>query len=299
MRGMSEATTTSCPQCQRLQAQVQQLRAQLDQQHASLESLQATITRLQEQLTSARKDSSTSSKPPSSDIVKPSRSHAGPNASPRQRGGQPGHPKHERTLFPTEQVSFFAEHPLQGCPCCGGRLRANGGLARIVQQVDVERPPLRVEQHTCPEYWCAHCERAFTAPLPAHIDKGGLVGPRLTALVAYLKGVCHASYSTVRKFLRDVVGLTLARGQLAKLIAKVSTALGGAYQELLENLPGQAILNVDETSHKDQGERLWTWCFRADLYTVFKIDPTRSADVLIKVLGEEFDGVLGCDCFSA
>src|SRR5262249_32567273 len=60
-----------------------------------------------------------------------------------------------------------------------------------------------------------------------------------------------------------------------------------------------AILNIDETSHNDQGERLWTWCFRADLYTVFKIDPTRSADVLIEVLGAEFDGVLGCDCFSA
>jgi len=296
---MSEATATSCPGCRGLQMQVEQLRGQLEQQHAQLEALQATIARLQEQLASARKDSSTSSKPPSSDIVKPPRPHAGADVNPRQQGGQPGHLKHERALFPAEQVSFYAEHPLQDCPCCGGCLRLNGGLARIVQQVDVERPPLRVEQHTCPEYWCAHCKRAFTAPLPAHIDKGGLVGPRLTALIAYLKGVCHASYSTIRKFLRDVMGLTIARGQLAKVIAKVSAALEGAYQELLENLPGQAILNVDETSHNDQGERLCTWCFRADLYTVFKIDPTRSADVLIKVLGEEFDGVLGCDCFSA
>src|SRR5271156_2886220 len=44
---------------------------------------------------------------------------------------------------------------------------------------------------------------------------------------------------------------------------------------------------------------LWTWCFRAGLYTLFKIDPTRSTDVLIKVLGTEFDGVLGCDYFSS
>src|SRR5947209_17122366 len=34
-------------------------------------------------------------------------------------------------------------------------------------------------------------------------------------------------------------------------------------------------------------------------YTLFKIDPTRSGDVLIEVLGAEFDGVLGCDYFSA
>ena len=35
---------------------------------------------------------------------------------------------------------------------------------------------------------------------------------------------------------------------------------------------------------------MWTWCFPAGLYTLFKIDPTRSADVLIEVLGGEFDG---------
>ncbi len=33
--------------------------------------------------------------------------------------------------------------------------------------------------------------------------------------------------------------------------------------------------------------------------SAFKIDPNRSADVLIKVLGAEFDGVLGCDYFSS
>jgi transposase len=282
-----------------LKAQVEQLSAQLEQQRAQLEALQATIARLQEQLASARKNSSTSSKPPSSDIVKPPRTSAGPDADPRQQGGQPGHPKHQRALFPAEQVSFFTEHSLQACPGCGGRLRLNGGLARIVQQVDIQQPPLRVEQHTCPEYWCPRCEKAYQAALPAHVEAGGLLGPRLTTLVAYLKGVCHASYSTIRKFLRDVVGLIISRGQLAKVIAKVSAALGEPYQELLEALPTETNLNVDETGHKDNGERMWTWCFRASLYTVFKIDPLRSADVLIGVLGEEFDGVLGCDCFSA
>jgi transposase len=156
-----------------------------------------------------------------------------------------------------------------------------------------------VEQHTCPEYWCVHCEKSYTAALPEYLAIGGLVGPRLTTLIAYLKGFCPASFSTVRKFLRDVVGVALSRGQLAKISAKVSDALDGPYQELLEALPEQARLNVEETGHKDNGERMWTWCFRASLYTLFKIDPTRSGDVLIKVLGEEFEGVLGCDCFSA
>src|ERR1041384_7424526 len=292
MRSMAEAACTPCPGCQRLQGQ-------LDAQRLQLETIQATVARLEEQLATARKNSSTSSKPPSSDIVKPPAPPPPAGQDKRQPGGQPGHPKHERALFADDQVTAFFDHRLHACPCCGGQLRLNGGLARVVQQVNLAEPSLTVEQHTCPEYWCRHCARAFTAPLPAHIDKGGLVGPRLTALIAYLKGACHASYSTIRKFLRDVVQVTISRGQLKKVIDKVSTALAGPYAELLEALPLEAFLNVDETGHKNNKQRMWTWCFRAELYTLFKIDPHRSADVLIEVLGQEFDGVLGCDCFSA
>jgi transposase len=42
-----------------------------------------------------------------------------------------------------------------------------------------------------------------------------------------------------------------------------------------------------------------TWCFRAELYTLYHIDAHRSADVLMDILGKEFQGVLGCDYFSA
>src|SRR3984957_5830432 len=289
---MAEAATHTCAGCQRLQSQLEQQRAELDQ-------LQATVARLEEQLAAARKDSATSSKPPSSDIVKPPTPPPPPGQDKRKRGGQPGHPKHERALFPHEQIDHFFEHPLQGCPCCGGQLRLNGGFALIVQQVDVEPAKLTIEQHTCPEYWCVHCEKSSKAALPEHIAVGGLVGPRLTTLIAYLKGFCHASFSTVRKFLRDVVGVTISRGQLRKVIGKVCSALDDPYQELLRSLPFADVLNVDETGHKDNGKRMWTWCFRASLYTLFKIDPHRSGDVLIEVLGKEFDGVLGCDCFSA
>ena len=156
-----------------------------------------------------------------------------------------------------------------------------------------------IHEHRSHPGWCPCCRKECYAPLPISIERGGLAGPRLTTVVAYLKGACHASYSTIRKFVRDVLGVTISRGQLCKIIGKVSRALEQPYEELLGDLPGQPALNVDETGHKHGGLRYWTWCFRAGLYTLFKIDPTRSADVLINVLGAEFDGVLGCDYFSA
>src|SRR2546421_897428 len=171
---MGAELATPCPGCQRLQEEVQ--------------SLGAAVAQLQEQLAAARKDSSTSSKPPSSDIVKPPKPSAGPGAAPRRRGGQPGHAKHERAPFLPEQVTLFAEHPLHACPCCGGPLRRNGGLARVVQQVDFQQPPLTIEQHTSPEYWCEHCARPFKAALPAAIEAGGPPRPPPAPLVADPQG---------------------------------------------------------------------------------------------------------------
>ena len=96
-----------------------------------------------------------------------------------------------------------------------------------------------------------------------------------------------------------MLAIRISRGQLAKVVRKVSAAIAPAYDGLRAALPREPVLNVDETGHKDSGKRLWTWCFRAELYTLFKIDPSRGSDVLIDVLGAEFNGVLGCDYFSA
>jgi hypothetical protein len=71
--------------------------------------LLARIAQLEAQLAAAKKDSSTSSKPPSSDIVKPPRPDAKTRAGRkryRRPGGRKKHPRHERPLFPPEQVDM-------------------------------------------------------------------------------------------------------------------------------------------------------------------------------------------------
>jgi transposase len=80
---------------------------------------------------------------------------------------------------------------------------------------------------------------------------------------------------------------------------KVGNALAAPYEELLNYLPLEKTLNIDETGHKNNGDKFWTWVFKAELYVLFKIDKSRGSQVLIEVLGKEFEGVIGCDYFSA
>ena len=261
-------------------ARLEEENARLRQENAPLHDENA---RLKQELAAARKDSSMSSKPPSSDIVKPKKPLAR-DGKERKKGGQPGHEQHLRSPLLPEAVDHFERHTLDCCPDCGGRLVASRREPEVPQQVELTETPTVVTERQGLAYWCPHCRKVHSAPIPEPVVRAGLFGPRLTALVAFMKGVCHASFSTIRKFLRDVVEVKVSRGYLAKLIGKVSEALAGAYAELFALLPGEAVLNIDETGHKENGQKFWTWCFRAQMYTLFRIDKSRGSKVLVEVL---------------
>jgi transposase len=266
---------------------------------ARVAELEARLAELEARLAAAGKNSSNSSKPPSSDITKPPKTQPAENAGKRKRGGQPGHPRHERAAFQPEQINDTQVYSLGCCPDCGGSVQESEAKPNIIHQVELVEKPILITEHRAAAFWCPQCQKVHHAPLPDEVTKAGLIGPRLTAFVGYLKGPCHTSFTAISQLLRDVVGIAISRGHLAKLVQKLSASLEPCYEELLAALPDERRLNVDETSHKDLGKRLWTWCFRAPLYTLFRIAPSRGSEVLIDVLGREFNGLLGCDYFSA
>src|SRR6202051_734628 len=165
---MGAGTTHSCSNCQRLQAQLDALQAQFESQQAQLKSLEVAFAQLQAQLAAARKDSSTSSKPPSSDIVKPPKPPLPEGQDKRRIGGQPGHPKHERALFPPEQVNGGShDYVLDLCPSCGHGLQPTTAAApRVVQQIEIPEVPLSIEEHCSHPGWCPHCQKMRYAPFP-------------------------------------------------------------------------------------------------------------------------------------
>jgi transposase len=281
------------------QAVVTQL-CELDEQ---LKASQQQVEALQRQVAQLSKDSSNSSKRPSSDdITKPkgtgkSRGTEGTNG---KIGGQPGHDRHTRPPYPPEAIDQVHEYESTCCPHCHSPdiMFIEDQPPRVIQQAEIQEVVVH-EEHLAYAYWCEHCGQIHYAEFPPEVLREGLFKVRLTTRVAYLKNVCHASFSILRKFLRDVLGEPVSRGYLAKIIQKVSHALERPYEELLERIPLESILNVDETGHKDNGDRFWTWVFKAELYVLFRIDKSRGSEVLIEVLGKEFEGTLGCDYFSA
>lgn len=277
------------------QAEVDRLLKQAIEQ--AVVPLYDKILELEAKIARLTRDSRTSSKPPSSDVVKPKPKGRGKKRKP---GGQKGHPKNERDLFPPDQVDEAYEYELSDTT--GLRPLTGGDGWRIVQQIELIEKPYRIVEHRARRYVKGSTGRIITATLPDDVRHGGLLGPKLTGLIAYLKGPCHLSYRSIELYFDEVMSLTLSVGVLAKVIAKTTEALAEPYEELLAVLPRQPVLGVDETGHRHCGQRCWTWCLHAPGprgVTCFVIDTSRGSNVVKELIGEDYAGVIVCDYFSA
>ena len=264
---------------------------------AAVVPLLARIAELEQQIARLKKNSSNSSKPPSSDIVKPPKITICAKKSKRRKGAQPGHPRHERTPFTEEEIDRQVTYEREDLDPKEWEALDEWD---VVQQIELKESPVEIIEYRARHYRHRRTEQVVCAPLPEAIKAAGLVGPRLSAYIAFLKGACHMSYTTIQTLLADVFGVHLSTGQLTKITTrKVSAALAEPYEQLRTALPDEPQLGIDETGHKDDGNRQWTWCFRARSFVLFLIASSRGSEVLERVLGIAYDGVINCDYFSA
>jgi len=275
--------------------------AELEKQVAELlernAQLAAQLVQLTEQVARLSKNSSNSSKPPSSDIVKPPKpDHP---KGPRRQGGQPGHPGANRPPFGPDQVDRVEELHPTACPHGHDGTLEPVGEPKTQQVAELREDPVEITEYHLHGYRCSVCGRTVWPELPPGVVEGQLFGPRLQALIGYMKGSLHASYTGLEEFCREVLGIDVSRSHLCNSIARVNDALAGPYEELAEHIPTEPVLNIDESGWKDKGLRYWIWVFCSSAVSFFCIAKSRGAKVLEEVLGKTYDGTIVSDFFGA
>ena len=281
---------------------LQDIVAELLQRVAFLERENAELREknqeLEAKLAAAQKNSRNSSKPPSSDMTKPKAPK--PGGKKRKIGAQPGHQASFRAPLSDNEIDERKSYEPESMICgCGGHLMAEPQSDRIRQQIDLPERPLWTIEYRAKAYRCGNCGRHHFGQIPPQELATGFIGPNLAAVLAFLKIKAHTSYTALCLFIEEVWGCRVSRGEIAKTIIKISQTLQAPYEEALAALPEEAVLNIDETGHKENGCRMWTWIFKAHRFAVFHISRRRSSEVLKTVLSLDFKGLLSCDYFSA
>lgn len=253
--------------------------------------LERRVAELEAQLNKTPRNSSL---PPSSEHP-----HAKP-APPRREttgkrpGGQPGHPKHERALIPSDQCQSVVIIKPENCRRCGEPLAGcdREPLRHQVWEIPEIKP--LVTEYQLHRLTCPGCSTSTCGQLPPGVPESE-AGPRLVALTALLMGCFKQSKRRVALFLEQVLNQPCSPGWVVKLQNQATTALRPAYEELAAQLPAEPVLGIDESPTKEARLKSWLWTFVASAYTLFALRTTRAATVLQELLTDAFDGVVNCD----
>ncbi len=260
---------------------------------AVIDHYENRIAVLEAEIAALKKSPRNSSLPPSTEHP-----HAKPSLqkkkSGNQRGGQPGHPKHERTLIPVEECQAVVPVKPDACRRCGESLAGNDAKPLRHQVWEIPEIKPLVTEYQLHRLTCSHCQTSTCGQLPAGVPRSQ-AGPRLVALTALLMGCFKQSKRRVALFLEQVLNQPCSPGWVVKLQNQATAALTPAYQELIEQLPAEPVLGIDESPTKEARLKSWLWTFVASSYTVFALRTTRAATVLQNLLTLAFDGVVNCD----
>jgi hypothetical protein len=223
-----------------------------------------------------------------------------------QRSKNPGRPGrkegHEPAYRPMPgHIDQTLHVPLEGCPHCQGHLQDKRQLTQYIEEIPVVRP--HVTKLITEEGWCPQCQQEVysTHPLQTSRAEGAAkvqLGPRALALATDLSRGKGLSMRKTVAVLQDYFGLKLTPGGLALALQRVGRRLAPEYEKMPLLLQASAVVHVDETGWW-VGEPGWyLHVFATAELTYYVVIDSRSREVVLGVLGDQFAGTLVTDCLA-
>jgi transposase len=240
-----------------------------------------------------KRNSQNSNKPPSSDgpeVPRPQKP-----ASPRKRGGQPGHEGAKRTRLDPDKI---VDHRPTHCRSCATPLNGTDAQAKWAQVIELPEIKPHVTEHRAHSLRCDCCGVVTEQSLPDEVLQHGF-GPRLSGLIAYLTGRCRLSKRQVVELCDDVLSVPISTGSICAVEKDVSAALAVPVEEARNVVREQPVVGADETGWREDKHKAWLWTAVTSVAIVFQIARSRGSAVAKELLGADFAGLLGTDRWSA
>jgi transposase len=248
-------------------------------------------------------NSSNSSKPPSSDApwAKPIRVKKRPTG--RRPGGQPGHPPHQRKMFPPEDVTITRSYHPGSCAHCSASFEEGVSFEELEPQCHqvVDIPALKpfVAEHRLHVRRCGRCKGDTVAAWPVGLPRCSS-GPRLQAWVGALTVRFRLSKREAQNLLRELVGVAVSLGGISDIEQYLSEALAAPVAEVQSALQSVDAVGHDETGWRQENQKAWLWTTVSENYAVYKIDLKRSGEVARSLLNStQFLGTVTTDRYKA
>jgi hypothetical protein len=168
------------------------------------------------------------------------------------------------------------------------------------QIVDIPAPIEKVEiieVHQCKKY-CSDCQTVSTAKTGLALPNSD-IGLNTVVKVIFLWLSMSLPYTRIQSYLETFFALRISTSGLSAMVIRVSEILKTVYEEILEDVKSSKILQADETGWRVNGKNWWLWVFGTKEEAIYTVDKSRGQDVVRRILGEVFLGVLVVDGWAA
>jgi cell division protein FtsB len=222
---------------------------------------------------------------------------------------KPNRPKQEKTARKRRGQAFVRrreaqpdevqEHAVACCPDCGRTLEG-GWVHRRRQVIEMLPPRVRVIEHVLIARRCGVCRKRHLptlAPGVLGVQGKRRFGVSVQSLVAVLHGRYRVPMKEIRRLFLELCGLRVSDGEMVALLDGVVAAGQAELSRLLEAVRGSPVVCADETGWRQDGKNGWLWTFDTPTVRYFQYRKTRSGIVPEEVLGEDFGGIVSCDCY--
>jgi transposase len=271
----------------RLRTEVTVLQEQASQLTGQLEAALARIAELEQQ---EKKPPPfvKRNRPPRTDPPKPRKKRASKHNQSRKR----------------EEPTRIERHALDSCPDCNYRLRG-ASVDYTRQVIEIPAPqPVEVIEHQVIKRWCPHCKgwRSPQLELSGQVIGQRRMGIRIASLVSYLRTTLRLPVRQVQSYLETLHNLHLSAGEIVELTHAVREKLQPQAEALKEQVQTSKVVHGDETGWREDGRNGYVWAFVTDgpeAVRYFEYDRSRGHQVAKRILGDDFQGWLVTDFYSA
>ncbi len=216
---------------------------------------------------------------------------------PKKKRGSPfGHRGTSRKR-PKRIDEYVDIYPVK-CDRCGAKditIHESSFEEHIVEDVQVRVKNTCYRSHYG---YCKRCGKVVYSKEETEIIPKSRIGPNARAISSYLRYI-GIPFRKVAKISKDIFGLEITHPSLLDFDTKLTENGEPIYKRIKDEVRSSSSINVDETGWRVNGENFWLWNFVNGQIALFSIEEKRGSEVVKDTLGEEYDGILSSDFYSA
>jgi hypothetical protein len=216
---------------------------------------------------------------------------------PRKKRGSPfGHRGSSRRV-PGRIDRYVDIYPVR-CNLCGGKevtIYEKSFEEHVVEDIQVKTVTTCYRSHYG---YCKKCKKVVYPEKKAEILPRSHIGPNARAIFGYLRYI-GIPFRKGARISRDIFGLEISHPSLLDFDNKMAKNGKPFYEKIEDEVSTSPSINVDETGWRVNGENFWLWDFVNKRVALFRIEKERASRVVKDTLGEEYQGIMTSDFYSA